>query len=325
MLDYLNLVFGDSVTAMPYRYPEQTPYYILDGYSAQILSWNQNSCILLSPKRSAWRLPTLKKQLQKFQSISQLPCALGLENLTALQRQSLLEDHIPFVARSQQVYLPFWGCALLEKYKAIASIDEKMAPGTQLVFLYFYYSVKDARANLTQLSKALHLSKATCTRAVSDLAASGLLSIEEAGNTKWVEPALEKPEFLKKGYARLKSPVERLVYVKNKTDVAHFKSGLQALSDISVISAKEEDGGIAVFKKNCAKIAAGDILSKQEFEDFGGHIVEAWSYDPALLACQGRVDDVSLLLSLEGHPNERVQMSLDEIREKHQLPVKYEE
>lgn len=53
--------------------------------------------------------------------------------------------------------------------------------------------------------------------------------------------------------------------------------------------------------------------------------MEAWSYDPFILARHDRVDDISLLLSLEHDPNERIQMSLDEIREKHKLPVKYEE
>lgn len=325
MLDYLNLVFGGNITAAPYPYPEQTPYYIRDGYSAQLLSWNENRCVLLSPKDSAWRLPMLKKQLQKFQGISEFPCALGLENLTSLQRRNLLENHIPFISRSQQIYLPFWGCALSEKFKAAVPIDEKMAPGTQLVFLYLYYSAEGSRTNLTQLSKAVCLSKATCTRAVNDLTASGLISVEETGNTKWIMPTFEKPEFLKKGYARLKSPVERLVYVKRKPTVSHIKGGIQALSEISMIGVKEQDGGIAVLKKECAKITADDILSKQEFEDFGGYILEAWSYDPAILAYHDRVDDISLLLSLEDNPNERIQMSLDEIREKHELPIKYEE
>lgn len=36
----------------------------------------------------------------------------------------------------------------------------------------------------------------------------------------------------------------------------------------------------------------------------------------------GRVDDISLLLSLDHNSNERIQMSLDEIREKHELPIK---
>ena len=34
------------------------------------------------------------------------------------------------------------------------------------------------------------------------------------------------------------------------------------------------------------------------------------------------VDDISLLLSLDNDPDERIQMGLDEIREKHGLPVK---
>ena len=36
-------------------------------------------------------------------------------------------------------------------------------------------------------------------------------------------------------------------------------------------------------------------------------------------------DDISLLLSMENDPNERVQMCLDEIRKKHELPVKEDE
>ena len=37
----------------------------------------------------SWRLPALKKQLKKFQELCTIPCALGLENLTALQRRNL--------------------------------------------------------------------------------------------------------------------------------------------------------------------------------------------------------------------------------------------
>ena len=47
-----------------------------------------------------------------------------------------------------------------------------------------------------------------------------------------------------------------------------------------------------------------------------------WSYDPELLSEGGRVDDISLLLSLDNDPDERIQMGLDEIREKHGLPIK---
>jgi hypothetical protein len=324
MLDFLSLVFGGNVTIDPYHYPKQIPYFIQDGYDVQILTWNQNSCVILFPKEPALRLPTLKKQLQKFQVFTPLPCVLGFKNLTALQRRNLLENNIPFISCSQQIYLPFWGCVFSEKFKADLPLCEKMTPGTQLIFLYLYYTAMNMSLNLTQLSSSLHVSKATCTRAVSDLVASDIITVEEVGKSKRIIPSYKTYEFLRKGFDRLKSPVERRIYVKKIPDKNHFRSGLQALSDITMIGANEKDGAIALYHKDCARIPLNDILSKQEFEDFGGYIVEAWSYNPAMLANNGRIDDISLLLCLDDNPNERIQMSLDVIREKYKLPIKYD-
>ena len=326
MLDYLKTVFGEAISIVPYSYPPKTPYYIRDGYHAQRLSWNKNECVIISPDSTSWRLPALKKQLVKFQEICDVPCALGLENMTAMQRRNLLENHIPFVSRSQQVYLPFWGCSFVEQFKAEVTPVEKMAPGTQLIFLYLYYSADTDNINLTMLSKALGLSKATCTRAINDLTASGLLAQRAAGTNKWITPAFEKPEFLRKGYPRLKSPVDRLIYVKEIPDsLPGFHSSVKALSAITMVGAKEMDRGMAIFRKNTPHIPVEMILSQEYFEDFGGSVIEVWSYDPLPLAKDGRVDDISLLLSLEDDPDERIQMGLDEIREEHELPIKQDE
>ena len=92
-----------------------------------------------------------------------------------------------------------------------------------------------------------------------------------------------------------------------------------------MVGANEQDGATAISKKAGTQIPAAEIISEQDFRDFGGHILEVWRYDPILLANNGRVDDISLLLSLEDNPNERIQMGLDDIREKHVLPIKHEE
>lgn len=326
MFDFLKTIFGANIDVSEFDYPDKTPFFIRDGYKIQILSWKKSRCVLLSPIDSSWRLPTLKKQLTKFQEICDFPCALCLENITSKQRRNLIESNIPFISPSQQVYLPFWGCSFLEKFKAETTVPDKMAPGTQLVFLYLYYLKTTNTTNLTQISKELSLSKATCTRAIDDLTASGLITCKTEGTNKWIAPAFEKPEFLKKGYPRLKSPVERLIYVRASFhDAALPKSGVIALADISMVGADEQDGAAAISKKGGAGIPAAEIISEQDFRDFGGRILEVWRYDPTLLANGGRVDDISLLLSLEDNPNERIQMGLDDIREKHELPIKYEE
>lgn len=326
MLSFLRSVFGKDITSAEYSYANDTPYYIRDGYEPQLLIWGQNKCILLTPREPSWRLPTIKKQLKNFQELTPIPCALCLENLTALQRKNLIENHVPFISLSQQVYFPFWGCSFHEQFKAKHQISDKMAPGTQLVFLYLYYRQSEEPVNLTQIAKELSLSKATCTRAINDLETSELITQNTEGTNKWIVPAYKKPEFLKKGYERMKSPVERLLYLKSPIEIEHqVTSGMRALAQKTMIGATEQDGALAVTKKAVAEIPADLVCNEQYFRDFGGIIVEVWSYDPAILAKKDCADDISLLLSMDSNPNERVQMCLDEIREKHELPIKEEE
>lgn len=325
MLEFLKTIFGSNISITKLDYPEETPYYVRDGYTLSRLTWNADQCILLTPNTPSWRLPTVKKQLLNFQEICPLPCALSLENLTALQRRNLIENGIPFVSLAQQLYLPFWGCLFTERFKTQIPAPDQMAPGTQLIFLYLYYRQNAEPVNLTQLSRRLLLSKATCTRAINDLNLSGLITLKNEGTNKWISPAFEKPEFLRKAFLRLKSPVERLIYVKRLKEINKMKSGVKGLSEISLVGANDQDGAIAVSRKSAAYIPAEDIISKQEFQDFGGYIIEVWSYDPVLLTENGRVDDISLLLSLQKDGDERIQMGLDKIREAHGLPIRYEE
>ena len=325
MLSFLKTIFGPDITTAQYCYTDDTPYYIRDGYTPQLLTWDNNKCVILTPKDPSWRLPSIKKQLKKFQELCPIPCALRLENLTALQRRNLVENHVPFVSLSQQVYLPFWGCAFQERFKRRTVLADKMAPGTQLVFLYLYYRKSSDPVNLTQISKVLSLSKTTCTRAINDLSASGLVTEKSEGTNKWLSLSFARPEFLKKGYKRLKSPVERNIYVSNPVKIENqITSGIRALAQQTMIGMNEYDGAIAVSKKDAAKIPADDICTEQYFRDFGGCVIEVWSYDPAVLAENARADDISLLLSMDNDPSERVQMCLDEIREKHELPVREE-
>ena len=327
MLEFLKSIFGNNIMIMSYEYPRNTQAYIRDNYKLQLLSWNEYQCALLTPNSDSWRLPSLKKQFKNFCSLCNVPCALYLDGLTAQQRRNLVESRIPFIAELQQVYLPFWGCFFCEKCAPAPVLEENMAPGTQLVFLYlYYYTVQNRNINQTDLAKKLGLSKATCSRAIRDLAGTGIIAVKNEGTNHWIIPQFDKPEFLRKAYGRMKSPVKRVIYVKgNPTGMQFLQSGVKALSSISMVGAKEYDRGIAVSARTASTIPAEHIISMREFEDFGGSAVEVWSYDPELLSDNGRVDDISLLLSLDNDPDERVQMGLDEIKEKHGLPIKEDE
>lgn len=320
MLSFLRSVFGSDITESEYIFPDNIPYYIRDSYSPRLLKWGENECVVLEAKDSSLRLPALKKQLKNFHELTGVQCALGLSNLSALQRKSLIEDKIPFLSLSRQVYLPFWGCVFSEKFKTETTLSDKMAPGTQLVFLYLYYSESPEPLNLTGLTKCLPLSKATCTRAVEDLSASGLIDVKSEGTSKWIKRACEKQEFLRKGYGRMKSPVEKLLYLKKPMTLENqVIGGIRALAAASMIGVDDEDGALAVSREDAKKIPEDIICTKEYFKDFGGSLIEVWTYDPAVFAKNNVVDDISLLLSLDRDSDERQQKALDVIREKHGL------
>ncbi len=325
MLTFLQSLFGADITLTNFTYTNDTPYIFVDRYIPQLMTWDGYDCVLLKPRAISERLPVLKKQFKIFQQICPIPCALCLEHLSAAQRRNLIENHIPFVAISQQVYLPFWGCYFQERFKKEVPIAEKMAPTTQLVCLYLYYSQRTAAINLTQIVQELSISKPSCTRAIDDLSRSGLITQREEGTNKWILPAYDKAEFLQKAYVRMKSPVRKTLYVKLGTQIENqMLSGVRALARKTLIGETARDGAVAITKESAGEIPVDAICSEQYFNDFGGSIIEVWSYNPRVLANENCVDDISLILSMDNNPNERVQLCLDEIRSKHQLPIKEE-
>ncbi len=63
----------------------------------------------------------------------------------------------------------------------------------------------------------------------------------------------------------LKSPVKRVIYVKdNPTGMQFLQSGVNALSSISMVGAKEYDRGIAVSARTALTIPAEHIISKND-------------------------------------------------------------
>ena len=325
MIDYLRTIFGEDIKQESFQYPVGTPNYIRNGYKAWCFSWDGQKCVVLKPVSASWRLPGVKRQFRNFMRMSDLPCFLCFDRLTSAQRKNLIKEKIPFVVAGSQLYMPFWGVHFTEKEKAVIHLNEWMAPGTQLAVLFLYYKNID-KINLTELSRQLNISKATSTRIAGDLKQRGLILMEYEGTNKWIRPSCPKKEFLLKSYECMRSPVIRDIYVKkNPEGLTLPLCGIRALFMISMVAASKGDPGVAISRNRIKRLPKKDIISEEEFLDFGGSVIEEWSYDCTPVMEGGRVDDISLLLSLACEKDERIQQGLDEIRRKHGLPVAEEE
>lgn len=322
MLEYLQSIFGAKIKTAAWELPSSAPFYIRDGYSFQLLKWDEQACLLAKPHDTSIRLPTLKKQYFTIASMCSYSCALELQDMTSQQRQNLLENHIPFIYIPYQVYLPFWGCLFSEKYKKTIAPEGFMTPTTQMVFLYLFYTLNHGRTTATRISEKLGLAKVTVARAVEDLVSSGIFTLSVEGRRKWIFSEMDNDQLLNKAMMRMKSPVEKYAYLSElPSDIQYMEGGIRALSRLSMVSSSDLDGSAVFYKKDFSEIGNDLFIDEKVFNDFGGYAVEAWSYNPKLLSAHGIVDDISLLLSLSKNNDERVQMGLDEIRMKYGIPI----
>ena len=312
---YLNTLFGNDLKIQDYTFPSDVPLYLDDGYRFQTTSIHGTSFIVMEPTTKEYRLPTLVKHLAKASQLAGLNCALAFSSLRSSQRSALIQQKVPFLVPGAQLYLPFIGCAFTEKKTNTLNLPEAMAPGTQLVFLYFYYKESRSAVTASELAIQLKLSKATLTRALATLTQLGLISSKVEGTKKLLTPAIAlKHTLLDTAKPYLRSPVHQTIYLSVQPKKA-FLGGLMALSSQTMLSATQKDGSYVVSIRQ-AKELESDKMSKQDFLDFGGYPVQIWKYDPALLSRGTTVDMISLILSFDQEYDERTEQALQSVKEK---------
>ena len=192
----------------------------------------------------------------------------------------------------------------------------------QLVFLILYYSEKEKKSGMTQttIAKKAGISKSSCTRAIQILNGMGLVEIVSIGTENRVSLKESPESALQTALPYMTSPVKKLIYAKQlPPGIQAKKSGILALAEHTMLSLLPSDGGYAISRNQEKSIPWDLLIDLPDFRDLGGVIIEIWKYDPKLLSDSDRVDEISLLLALDGDQNERVQNELDRIRETHKI------
>ena len=117
----------------------------------------------------------------------------------------------------------------------------------------------------------------------------------------------------------LRTPVKRSVWVHDDLAIAgqpRLLAGLSALAHHSMLVEPKWP----IYAISPAQWRAATKAGIEELPEAvtGACEWQLWSYTPALLPGTGAVDPLSLTLSLQDNPDERIQLALDEL--KAQLP-----
>lgn len=301
MEQYIKSALGYDIILEKYDIPKNIPRYLIDGYSYNKYTIEGQDCLFVAP--ADFSLAGYKKHYEKIKQLTGMFPVLELKSITPYQRKALIEQHIPFVVQDYQIYLPFLAIALTEKYKKKQEIV-KFTPITQLVFLYLFYN--NVKLTATDIAVNFNCTAMSVTRAYKALTDCGLFSYECDGRKKYIVANYKGGDLLRAAEEYLVSPKEKSVLVPygTKTD-GMTVSGLYALGEKTMLAVTDRDKCFAIPKSE-------DLAVNSDLED--GILIEQWKYDPAILAQNGIVDDISLILSLKDSADERVQAELDELR-----------
>ena len=140
-MDYIENTLGIKVHYQPWSHTDELPYYLLDRYDFQLATLDSVKALFLYPKTELDQLASVKKQIVKIQKFEPFPVVMILKNISRSRLQYMISAHIPFIVPEKQIYLPFMGIALQNRFGAESIGTEQLQPAAQVLFFYYLYPV----------------------------------------------------------------------------------------------------------------------------------------------------------------------------------------
>ena len=255
----------------------------------------------LSAPKYASEAELLKKRLSA-------DVILLFDRLPSYLRNRFVKQGIPFVVPGTQMFLPTLMIDLREHFsKANIRVSEKLSPTSQVVVLYHILKEPLPQEPLARLATRLGYSAMAMSKAQEELLGAKLCKVERAGRTILLRFELRGRDLWQKAEPLLATPVKRTYWVRwGQPRPRAVIAGVTALSQASMLTDEQLPTYAMRDKDVVSALNKGKIVHCEGREEAEARI-EAWKYDPWLLAQNGTADRCSLYLSLRNNADERIQ------------------
>ena len=301
-MEYLEKVFNLKIKYSEWDKTKHVPFYLLGLYQIKKAAFNNTQMLFLSPKYDLPALTAVKKHIERLQEIENLPVVLVLNNMDYKLRRYLLRADIPFIVNNTQIYLPFLGTLLTERYNGTAKVLKKLQPSAQQLLLYIIY-YKKQQCSITEAALALEVSEMTISKAIRQLIQTQLFHIKKEGLKKLLVPDYDFKELYDKAQGYLINPVKKVVYIAKKTKKQNMPlAGYSALAERSMLAPPSVEC-YAAFKE--PPDSTYMLVTPQQCE------LEIWKYNPAIFAEHNLVDVLSLALQFTDTEDPRTEDAVE--------------
>lgn len=296
---YLSRTLHVHVSIEAWKPVDTIPLFLLDMYELLQLTISQTKMLLMVPLESHAVSPA---QLQEHMAVvgreTDLAPVVGLGEITARDRDRLIERALPFVIQSKHIYLPFMGMDLRDNFRSIKQVSTRLFPAAQVTLLHI---LQDTATAYTPKDLALKLgySQMTLSRVFDQFAELGIGWVDKDGRTRRLEVLPSRKEIWDRAKNHLWDPlrVKRYVIADESILENSVVSGRSALAYYVDLP----DPVPSVRAMDRATWRKGDYEHSVELFDSpepGTTELELWAYDPRLLTRNHVTDKLSLYLRL---------------------------
>lgn len=316
--EYLSGALSISVSAEVWQGAGGLPPYLREPYEyyrGEILGM---PCLLMIAAGGVAATPAaLGKHVDAVRQHWSGPVVYVSATISPYCRKRLIEQHVPFVVPGKQMYLPPLGLDLREHFAARHAAPVALSPAAQVVMLYALLNDLEPVVTPTALSSLLGYTRMTMSRAFDELETSGLADVTFEGRLRVLRFEEPRAALWTRARPLMRSPVKsRLTVAPRPEPPLARDAGLTALAAYGMLAAPPLPT-CAVSATEWNAIRDQHSLVETDLAEAHPHACELqiWSYSPSLLSRERVVDPLSLFLSLQDDPDERVEMALQHLIE----------
>ena len=314
-VEYLTRVTGETpwIEPMPDQPVSMLPLYLRQRYEFFRAEVFGRRCVLahensatgeLSPTEYGNEVIQLKRRFKE-------EVILVLTKLPSYVRNRLVKQRIPFIVPGKQMFLPMLMIDLQEHFsKWTDRMRETLSAVSQVVVIYQILKEPLDEMPLGQIATRLGYSAMVMSKVQDELQTAGLCEVTRTWRTVSLHFTARAKDLWLQAEPLLTTPVRRRIWVRwGQQRARAVLAGTTALSRVSMI----EDDRVPTYAMRDKELA--NAMDKGEVFGCGGPEeadarMEAWKYDPWVLADEKVADRCSLYLSLRQSSDERIQKEI---------------
>lgn len=311
---YLMATIGISDAPHPWEKSIGLPQYLRERYRFFKIDLLGTECVLMADTGEEEQTPAvIGKHLDQVRSRGQFEAVYVCHAVTSYNRKRLIEQKVPFIVPGNQLYLPMLGIDLRERLKRLRAKKPIFSPSTQALILHILWRKETDMVTPAEIARRLGYSAMTMTRAFDELETAGIGEHSVLGKERHLHFSQTRKPLWEKVLPYLNTPVRKRLYVASSMQTGNVSlAGQSALACYTMLT--EPKIPVFAFSANEWKVRIQqDKILELTIPEPEAFEIELWKYPPAHLATKGRVDRLSLYLSLKDSSDERVQSALDEL------------